>query len=67
MRTAIIRRLTALEAIPTDDDAPAAAIAFRVFTTDSEGRRTYHAPDADDLAAAARYAPKGMYHGDDDD
>ena len=65
--TTIKKRIDALEATPTDDDAPAAAIPFRVYTTDAAGRRTYHAPDADDLAAAARYAPKGKYHGDDDD
>lgn len=66
MNATIKARLARLEATPTDD-APAAAIPFRVYTTDADGRRTYHAPDADDLAAAARYAPKGKYHGDDDD
>ena len=59
MKATISTRLAELEAFHDADDA--AAIPWRVYTTDAEGRRTYWAPDADDLAAAERYAPKGKY------
>ena len=61
MKAIISRRLAALEAFQ-DDAGADAEIPWRVYTVDAEGRRTYRAPDADDLAWAARYAPKGKYH-----
>ena len=63
MNTTIKTRLAALAAIHTavEDEAPL-PIPFRVYVTDATGRRIYMEPDADDLAAAARDAPKGIYH-----
>ena len=58
MRTAINRRLAALEAFRKADDDDGAPIPWRVYSTDADGVRTYRAPDADDLAWAARYTPK---------
>lgn len=54
-------RIARLEAFRQDDDEHM-PIPFRVYSTDADGRRTYRDPDADDLAAAERYAPKGIYH-----